>query len=160
MNQKMAKIKVKKRKPTKVAYVEYTGEYSTIPFDEAISKLYAYAKSKKLRPGFKPFAIYLDDPHKGDWNTIRTQVAISINKLGEPTETVSVTELPQMEVATMKFTGCSEEYQQAYDELGKWIAEQGYKMAGPPLEIWGKKPKVVNGKSIINSEIQFPIIKT
>ena len=156
----MAKIKVKKRKPTKVAFIEYTGEYSTIPFDEAISQLYSYAKSKKLRPGFKPFAIYPDDPHKGDWSTIRTQVAISINKLSEATETVSVAELQQMEVATMKFSGSSEEYQQAYDELGKWVTEQGYKMNGAPIEIWGKKPKVIDGKSIISSEIQFPIEKT
>ena len=153
----MTKIKIKKRKPTKVAFIEHTGEYSSIPFDEDISKLYAFAKKQKLRPGFKPFAIYPDDPNTGDWDKIRTRIAITVNKLAEGSEEVQVEELPQMKVASMKFKGSSEEYKQAYGELWKWIEEQGFKLNGPPLEIWGKKPKVVEGKTIINSEIQAPI---
>lgn len=155
----MTKIKIKKRKPTKIAYIEHTGEYSTVPYDEDISKLYSFAKKNKLRPGFKPFAIYPDDPNKGVWEHIRTRVAITINKLSEPSGNISIGELPQMEYATMKFAGSSEEYQDAYNELWKWIEEHGYEVNGPPLEIWGKKPKIKEGKSIISSEIQAPIIK-
>ena len=153
----MTKIKIKNRKPTKIAYIEHTGDYSSIPYDEDISKLYAFAKKKKLRPGFKPFALYPDDPNKGEWDNIRTRVAITVNKIAEGSEEIRVEELPQMKVATMKFKGSSEEYQQAYSELWKWIEEQGFKLNGPPLEIWGKKPKVVEGKTVINSEIQAPI---
>ena len=155
----MTKIKIKKRKPTKIAYIEHTGDYSSIPYDEDISKLYSYAKKNKLRPGFKPFAIYPDDPKEGDWEHIRTRVAISINKFSESSEDISVSELPQMEYATMKFTGSSDEYQDAYNNLWEWIEEHGYKVNGAPLEIWGKKPKIKEGKSIISSEIQAPIIK-
>lgn len=155
----MTKIKIKKRKATKIAYMEYTGEYSSIPFDEAISKLYSFAKSNKLRPGFKPFAIYPDDPNKGDWKTIRTRIAITTNKLGQSNESISVSELPENEIACMKFSGSAEEYQAAYNELWNWIEEQGYKLNGSPVETWGKKPKLKNGKMIINSEIQIPIIK-
>lgn len=155
----MAKIKIKKRKATKIAYIEHTGEYSTIPFEQAISKLYGFAKKNKLRPGFKPFAVYPDNPNTDSWDKIRTRVAISINKLAESYEDILTTELPQTEVACMDFSGSSEEYQEAYNELWEWIEENGYTINGSPMEFWGKKPKKKDGKTIIFSEIQAPIAK-
>lgn len=155
----MAKIKIKKRKASKIAFIEHTGDYSSIPFDESISKLYSFAKKSKVRPGFKPFALYPDDPNAGPWEKTRTRVAITINKLVDKTDEVETIELPEMEVASMKFSGCAEEYQQAYNELWTWIKENGYQLNGPPIEIWGKKPKEKNGKMIISSEIQAPIQK-
>ena len=80
--------------------------------------------------------------------------------MAEPSEDISTTELPQMEVASMKFSGPSEDYQKAYNELWQWIEENGYRVDGSPMEFWGKKPKTKDGKTIIFSEIQAPIAKT
>lgn len=155
----MSKIKIKKRKSTKIAYIEHTGEYSTIPFDQDISELYRFARKNRVRPGFKPFAVYPDDPNAGSWDKIRTRVAISINKLVDSSDDIVTTELPKMEVASMKFSGSAEDYQKAYAELWKWVNDNGYKLNGSPMEFWDKKPKVTNGKSIITSEIQAPVAK-
>lgn len=155
----MPNIKIKKRKTTKIAYIEHTGNYSTIPYDQDISKLYSFAKKNKLRPGFKPFALYPDDPNSGPWENTRTRVAITINKLSDAFDNIQTSELPQMEVACMKFKGSSEAYQEGYNKLWQWIKENGYKLNGSPMEFWGKKPKIKNGVAIISSEIQAPIIK-
>lgn len=155
----MKKIKIKKRKATKIAYIEHTGDYSSIPYEESISKLYSFAKKNKIRPGFKPFAVYPDDPNSGLKENIRTRIAISVNKLVQDSETILSVELPEMQVATLKFSGSSDEYQTAYNELWKWVKDNGYALSGSPIEIWGKKPKIENGKSIIKSEIQAPITK-
>ena len=141
---KLSKIKIKKKKPTKIAYIEHTGEYSTIPFDQDISTLYTFARKNRLRPGFKPFAVYPDDPNEDSWDKVRTRVAISINKLIDSSENIVTTELPKMEVACMKFSGPAEDYQKAYANLWKWVKDNGYKLNGHPMEFWVKKQIKIN----------------
>jgi effector-binding domain-containing protein len=59
----------------------------------------------------------------------------------------------------MEHNAPAEEYKKSYAELGKWITDNGYVTAGPPLEIYTGKPKLKDGKMIIYSEIQFPVKK-
>ncbi len=59
----MEKIKLEKTKPMKLAYIEHVGDYGEILFNDYISRLYAWAKENKVRPGFTSIGIYLDNPH-------------------------------------------------------------------------------------------------
>jgi len=153
------KIKVKKRPAGAIAYIEHRGPYGNIPFDEYMGKLYAFAKQSKVRPGWKPFAVYTTDPNTTPEADNITQVAIDISKEVPGSGEVKVRSLPETDVAVMVHNAPSEEYKKSYAELGKWISENGYMTAGPPLEIYTAKPKMVDGKVIIYSEIHFPVKK-
>ncbi len=153
------KIKVKKRPAGAIAYIEYRGPYGKIPFEEYMGKLYAFAKQAKVRPGWKPFAVYTTDPNTTPEAENVTQVAIDIAKEVPASGEVRVRSLPETDVAVMEHNAPAEEYNRSYAELGKWITDNGYVTAGPPLEIYTGKPKMKDGKMMIFSEIQFPVRK-
>ena len=153
------KIKVKKRRSQTMAYIEYKGPYSKLPFDDACCKLIAFAKESKAGVRGGPFAIYASDPNVTPENELVTKVAIPIGKAVEPKGETKVDTLPDMEVAVMTHNAPAEEYPKSYAELGKWITDNGYVASGAPIEVYTAKPKVKDGKTIIYSEIQFPVKK-
>jgi len=153
----MIKVKVKKRKSGMAACIDHTGAYGSLPFDELIGRLYAWAKDQGARPGFRPFAIYMNNPHETPAEELITRVAIPIGKKGESRDGVEVLDIPEMEVASTRFKGPTEEYSATYSELAKWTEDNGYEVTAPPMEIYTRKPKVVDGKSIIFSEVLFPV---
>lgn len=153
------KVKVAHRKPLKVAYIEHHGPYGSVPWDEDIQKLYAYAKRERLRPGFRPMAIYPDDPATTDPAKCRSQVALPVKGEARPTDEVLVADLPAMEVAAMKYEGPSGGYEAAYAALRSWVETNGYELAGAPMEVFMKRPKAVGGTTRLYSRIEFPVRK-
>jgi effector-binding domain-containing protein len=155
----LAKVKVKRRKATDIAYIEHVGPYGGIPFDEYYSRLYAWAKKSKVRPGWKGMAIYPDDPKRVPEEKLRTEVAIPIIGEAQGSESVKVRRLPDMEVAIIVHSGPAEDYDKTYAELGAWIEQNGYEWASAPMEEYTKKPKIKDGKVIIRSNILAPVRK-
>jgi len=131
----MEKIKVKKTKPMKVAYIEHVGPYDRIPWDEYMSRLFRWAKEHKVRPGFRGIGIYFDNPEQVSPEECRSEVAIQINK------------------------GPANQLGEIYRKIGEWMEENGYEWAGPSMEIYSRKPRVVKGEVIISITIQVPIKK-
>jgi effector-binding domain-containing protein len=153
----VARVRLEKRKPMKVAYMQHFGSYSTIPFDRYIGELYGWAKKSKVMPGFYPMAIYMSDPKKTPPEKSVMEIAISFKGDGKPEGDIKIKDLPEMTVATYSHKGPSSEYQKSYATLTSWIAEKGYSMAGPPIEVYSKKPEMVNGQPVIYAKIMFPI---
>lgn len=153
----MGRVKLEKRKSITVAYVEHKGSYGSIPFDDYIGRLYGWAKEKKLRPGFYPMAVFYDNPDITPPEMCRTDIAIPV--AGEPKgdDKVNVRKMPAMTVATISHNGEAEEYKKSYDLLAKWVTENGLESDGPPIEIYTKKPDVVDGKTIIHAKIMAPV---
>ncbi|UCE91044.1 MAG: hypothetical protein JSV90_06380 [Methanobacteriota archaeon] len=50
----MSKVRVEKRKPMTIAYIEHLGPYRRMPFDKYIDWLYGWAKLTRVRPMFYP----------------------------------------------------------------------------------------------------------
>lgn len=155
----MAKIKIEKTKPMKLAYIEHFGEYASVPYDKYVPKLYEWAKEKKVRPGFKNINIFHDDPEEKNPSECKTWVSIPIKGNANSDNEVKIEEMPAMEVATLKFKGPASEYKNSYREIKEWMDENGYEWAGPSLEVCSKKPKIVNGEMILHTTIQVPIKK-
>ena len=155
----MAKVKVERTKPMKIAYVEHVGAYGSIPFGRYFERLYGWAKERKVRPGFHPLGIMHDSPKETPPERCRTDVAIPIYGDAAPSGNVKVKDLPAMDVATLSFKGPASEYQAAYDALGAWISEHGYEIAGPCLEVYSKKPQRVGGQTILYAKIEAPVRK-
>ena len=155
----MGKIKIQKRKPVTIAYMGHTGPYSSIPFDKYIERLYRWAKEHKIRPGFYPLAVYRDDPKTTAPEDCRTDVAITV--AGEPhgDSEVKVRRMPAMTVATVSHKGGTEEFKGVYEALAKWVEENDYTWDGPPIEVYTRKPKVVDGRAVVHAKIMAPVRK-
>ena len=155
----MAKVKIEKRKAVRVAYLQHIGSYGNIPFDKMIGQLYDWAKRNKVMPGFYPMGIYLSDPKTTPPEKNITEIAISFKGDARPDGDIKIKDLPEMTVATYSHKGPSSEYQKSYSILGEWIVENGYQMHGPPIEIYSKKPEMVDGQMVLYSKIMFPVVK-
>ena len=155
----MTKVKLKKRKECIVAYIEHIGSYDTIPFDAFIKKLYAWAKEKKVRPGFKPLTIYPDDPATTPAKDLRSWIGIPIHSAAPKDPEVRTFTLTESAVATYRHAGPASEYSASYKVLIDWARSEGYEFTGPPVEYYPKKPKVKDGKTIIYADIHFPVRK-
>jgi len=155
----MAKIKIKKTKPYKLAYVEHVGDYGNVPFDKYISQLYGWAKEKRVRPGFRPIGIYYDSPEHTPPEKCRSEIGIPIHGTSEPEGDIKIKDMPVMEVAAIKHAGPAKDYCKTYGMLGEWMAQNNYEWAGPAVEVYTKKPKVVGGETMIYVEVQVPVRK-
>jgi DNA gyrase inhibitor GyrI len=155
----MAKIKLKRRKATTIAYIDHVGAYDKIPWNDYIGKLYGWAKQNKAKPGFPPTGIYFDDTTKTPAEKCRSQAAIPIRKSVPASGNIKVRELPEMEVAVIQHAGSGEEFKKTYAELGQWIAQNGYEHSGPCMELYKRAPKMKDGKAIIYCDVQAPVKK-
>jgi len=153
----MAGPKVEKRKASSVAYVEHTGPYDKIPWGEYIEELYGWAKEKKVMPGFHPFAVYHDSPQETPPDRLRSDVCITYKGKAQGSGRVRTREMPAMTVTTISHKGPGSEFKNTYAMLAKWNEEHGYVCTGPPIEVYSKKPEVVNGVTILYAKVMFPV---
>lgn len=151
------KIKVKTIKPMKVAYIDHTGEYDKIPWDNYMEKLYSWAKKHKVRPGFKGIGIYFEDPSTVKHSECRSQIAIPIKGNATSDDDVKIKEIESMEIAESKYYGPSDNIKEIYQEVSEWMDVNGYKWNGPSMEIYSRKPKVKGGKTFLYMIVQIPI---
>jgi DNA gyrase inhibitor GyrI len=155
----MSKVKIEKRKPVTIAFKRYTGPYGEIPFDSYIGRLYGWAKENKVRPGFYPMAVFHDDPKTTPPERCRTDIAIAVGGSPKGDDEVGIRRMPAMTVAAISHKGCGEEYAGTYGELERWVEQNGYDWDGPPIEIYTRKPKTVDGKVIIQAKVMAPVKK-
>jgi len=155
----VTKIKVKKLKSMKIAYIEHTGPYDKVPYGDYYEKLYGWAKEVKAKPGFKPLSVYPSDPHTTPPEQAKTWVAIPIHGSPVETEEIKIKELPAAEAAVCKYAGDSTVIEQTYKDLTAWMEENGYEASAPPMEVYTKMPKEKDGKTIVYATVQMPVKK-
>ena len=65
--------------------------------------------------------------------------------------------MPAQKVAAVLFKGPGSEYQKAYGELEEWIAGKEYRVYGPCIEVYTKKPEMIDGLMMLHSKIMMPV---
>lgn len=155
----MAGPKVEKRKASSVAFIEHSGPYDKIPWDLYMGELYGWAKENKVMPGFHPFAIYYDNPRQKPPEQLRSEVCIGFKGDAKAKGRIHTREMPEMLVSTISHKGPGSEFVNTYARLAKWNEENGYVCTGPPIEVYSKKPEVVNGVTILYAKVMFPVKK-
>lgn len=153
----MAGPKLESRKATDIAVIEHVGPYDKIPWDEYIPRLYGWAKEQKVMPGFYPIGIYHDVPESTTPEKLRSDVAIAFKGKGKASRGIVLKKLPAMKVATISHKGPGSEYKDTYARLHQWIAEKGLRAAGPPIEIYSRKPEVLRGRTILHAKVMIPV---
>jgi effector-binding domain-containing protein len=155
----MVGVKLESRKPMTIAYIEHVGSYSGIPFGKYMERLYGWAKEKKVMPGFHPLGLFHSDPKTTPPEECRTEIAIPIYGNVKASGDIKIKKLPAMKVATYSHKGPASEYSNSYDKLHSWIRERGYKVSGPAMEVYSKKPEMVKGEMILYAKILIPVKK-
>ena len=157
--EKMTGPKLEERQASNLAYIETKGPFDKIPWQKYIERLYGWAKDQKVMPGFYPMGIYLDDPKLVPPEECRSQIAITFKGKAQERSGVKIRDLPAMKVASLSHKGPGSEFQKSYDALTEWIGKKGFELSGPSMEIYSKKPEVIEGKTILYAKIIFPVKK-
>jgi DNA gyrase inhibitor GyrI len=156
---KMAAPKLESRKAANLAYIEHRGPYDKVPWEDYIKQLYAWAKEQKVMPGFYPMAIYHDDPQQTPPEMLRSEIGITFKGRAKEQASVKIRKLAAMKVAAISHKGLGSEFKNTYAKLAEWIDRKGYRTSGPPIEIYSKKPKVVDGVTILTAKVMMPVSK-
>jgi len=151
--------KVEKRKATNLAYIEHQGPYDKVPWEDYINRLYGWAKEQKVMPGFYPMAIYHDDPEKTPPENCRSEIAITFKGRAKEQGGVKIRKMPAMSVAAVSHKGLGSEFKNTYAMLAGWIEKKGYEVSGPPIEVYSKKPEIVDGTTILYAKVMMPVKK-
>jgi DNA gyrase inhibitor GyrI len=155
----MSGPKLESRKAANLAYIEHVGPYDKVPWEDYMKRLYGWAKEQKVMPGFYPMGIYHDDPDKTPPEKCRSDIAITFKGKAKQESGLKTRKMPAMKVAVVSDKGPSSEFKNTYAKLTEWINEKGYRISGPSIEVYSKKPEVVNGVTIFTAKIMMPIAK-
>jgi effector-binding domain-containing protein len=66
---------------------------------------------------------------------------------------------PAMKVAAISHKGPGSEFKNTYAKLIEWIDKKGYKISGPTIEVYSKKPEVVGGVTVLYAKVMMPVKK-
>ena len=153
----MAKPKFEDRKESDLAYIEHVGPYNKVPWDELIPRLYGWAKEQKVMPGFFPMGIYHDDPKQVPPEKCRSEIGITFKGEAKESGGIRIRHMAAQKMAALSFKGPGSGYQNAYGELDRWLTGKGFQTCGPCIEIYSKKPEMVDGVMILYSKILMPV---
>lgn len=153
------RVRKERRGPTKLAYIEHVGPYDKIPFSEYIGRLYGWAKENHVRPGFYPLGVFQDSPDTNAPESLRSEIGIQVHGEARASNGILIKDFPEMEVASISHKGPSSKYAKTYRELSEWITHHGYEWAGPSMELYTRKPKLVRGETILFTKIMAPLRK-
>jgi DNA gyrase inhibitor GyrI len=155
----MKSPKVESRKAANFAYIEHLGPYDKLPWEDSIERLYGWAKAQKVMPGFYPMAVYYDNPENTSPEMFRSEIGITFKGKAKEESGVKIRKMASMKVATISHKGPGSEFKNTYAKLAEWISKKGYQASGPPMEIYSKKPEIVDGVTILTAKIMMPIKK-
>jgi len=155
----MANPKLETRKAANLAYIEHKGPYDKVPWMDYINRLYGWAKEQRVMPGFHPMAMYYDNPEKTPPEESRSDIGITFNGGAKEHAGVKTRKMPAMKVAAISHKGPASEFKNTYSKLTEWIQKKGYEVSAPPIEVYSKKPEVVEGLTVLYAKVMMPIKK-
>ena len=121
-------------------------------------ELEGYLAMSRVRPVGACFTLYHDDEYKErDWDL---EVCEPIDAELKETKRVKVQTLPASTLACTLHNGPFTTISEAYNAIGKWITDNGYRITGPCREVYLRPSK--NGSQTdpeTVTEIQFPVEK-
>jgi effector-binding domain-containing protein len=140
------------------AYLPMRGPYAQTP--EGYGRLYGWIAQHGLVPEGMPGAVYLTMPSEVPESDARWELIAPV--AGEPAERepdedgVGIRRVGPMTVASVTHVGPYETVGPAYAPLFGWLAQSGYRPAGPPMEVYYSDPATVAPSDYV-TEIRIPI---
>lgn len=152
----MAEVSVKFLMPIKVATIEKEGPVGEI--GKVLEQLSQFLKGKNVKVTGAAMGLFHDDPKSFNPQKARYEVCLPISGKFKEEGGVKSKELGKGAFACITHSGPVEKLPDAYQTILKWIEESGYKITGPPREVYHKGIGVAGGspqECLI--ELQFPV---
>ncbi|MTK52423.1 AraC family transcriptional regulator [Paludibacter sp.] len=111
-------------------YIRHTGDYSSLDFAGAWTKLWGYVKSQKLfTAGIQHVCIYHDDPKVTEPDKLRTDICLVIHKQAKAEGEIGVKILQGGKFAVFHYQGAYANLGSVYDTIfGYWLPESGMQL--------------------------------
>lgn len=109
--------------------------------DTSIKKLLVYARQQGYTSAGAPYSLYHGPVNPQDNGPV--EVCLPVNETPEPQSGIQAHEMPggQFALVTLRGTQCDfPDILQGYDAVCDWISLNGFKMVGPPQEIYLSQP--------------------
>ncbi|MDR3057099.1 MAG: AraC family transcriptional regulator [Prevotella sp.] len=156
---KLKDPKVVELEPKKAIYVRLQGNYQTIDYGGAFSKLWSFVKENKLfTAGIEHLTMGHDDPHVTDSDKLITDVCLVIHKDVSPRGEISVRDVAGGKFLVFTYVGPYDNLFNVFDTIYRWIPENGYELR---MEQGFEKYLNHPGKTTpdkLKTEIYIPII--
>ena len=155
----MLEATIKQKEPMTVAVLPMRGPYAQVP--EGYGRLYGWIAQHGLQPAGMPEAVYFTSPAEVPeseavwelWAPIAGDAEIPPDESGIGTRLV-----PATTMASAMHKGPYDTIESTYAALAGWVAQQGYRLAGPPHEAYYSDPNDVPPEETL-TEILFPVEK-
>jgi AraC family transcriptional regulator len=157
---------VELRTDTAFAYcaVEMTGNYDQ--HEAAFTKLFQEAMNQGIYGGL-PFGIYWNSPADTPLDQLKWDVGFVLQPGNSPKPPLAIKRWEFTTMASLRYRGVfgGVEMDRAYGRLFQWIADNGYRPAGPMMEVFLNAPSpdetgVLYGAVEINVPVQKVLQKT
>jgi len=143
-----------------VASIAKTGPYTGA--GQTMAELVKWAETNKVVIQGTPFGIYLSDPKKVAQGSLNYEICIPVAPETRADEKAGVAVKPAggpgVEIAATIHAGPFDQVSATYERLVKWIADNGYQVAGPGLEFYLTDPSKTPAESL-KTEVAFPVTK-
>jgi len=122
-------------------------------------ELYEWARERDVKLAGNGFTVFLSPPEEFNPRSGVFEVCLPVESPPTGDAEVSVKEVPACTVAAAVVTGPYEDIPAHYTEMLAWLSVEGLEVAGPPREVYIKRPDARGGGDPGESvtEIQFPI---
>lgn len=155
----MIDVQLKTTDPETVAFIPMHGPYEQIP--EAMGRLYGWVGQHGMQPVGMPAGVYLTDPKLGvaeaAWE-VRTPVAGDVPDTPVDEAGCGIKHVDPHLVAFAMHHGPYESIGATYDELMAWVEANGYRIVGPPEELYFSDPETTAPADYL-TEIRFQVAK-
>ena len=152
----MFQATIKKTEPETVAFLHMHGPYAQIP--QAYGTLYGWLESQGLTAIGMPHAVYRTLPDEGPESQADWELLAPVSDTQDADENANglgVRHLESTPVAFVMHKGPYDSVGPAYDQLVRWIATNGYEIAGPAEEVYFSDPQTPPEETL--TEIRFPV---
>ncbi len=130
-----------------------------IPKYEEEGTLWHILFSETAKSGMIPCGPAMAKLHDKEYkeNDVDVEVQIEVKGHYENTENVTFFTEPEMTVASATFKGSYEQFSDVYASLAAWVSENGYKFAGPMIDVYHVSPNDTRNPDEFVTEICCPV---
>lgn len=113
-----------------VIYIRSTGDYTSLDFSGAWTKLWECVKSQKLfTAGIQHLCVYHDDPKVTETDKLRTDICLVVHKPAKAGGEIGVKTLPGGKFAVFFYQGAYANLGSVYDTIfGHWLPGSGLQL--------------------------------
>jgi len=145
--------------PKRAIYVRLQGNYQTMDYCGAYTKLWGFIRENKLyTANIEPLTASYDDPKVTDTGKLRTDVCLTIHKPVEPKGEIGVRDITGGKFAVFTYVGPYRNLYTVFDTIyRKWLPESGYQLRMEQgFEKYLNNPDKTD-ESKLKTEIYLPI---